>query len=323
MVVIVTGVAGYVGAHVARTLLDNGHEVLGIDNLSTGKSEFLDSRIEFFQGDICDLVFLTEVFSQINHPAKCGVVHCAGVKFPEESMHNPSKYFDINTGGTLNLLKAMELFRINSLVFSSSCSVYGNPADGKNVSEDVVLKPVSPYGYSKLLAEKAISVTSKHSELRAVSLRYFNVAGNSHDAAFDISPRNIFPNMYRSAMANSIFYVYGKDFPTPDGSCIRDYVHVTDLAIAHVAALDKILSGERMLDAYNIGSGTGFSVIEILEAFKKVCAPDFRYHFSERRAGDPSQIYADISAAKADLGWVPKNDLNKIIQSGWSAWNQS
>ena len=322
MVVIVTGVAGYIGAHVARALLENGHEVLGIDNLSTGKSGFLDSRVKFFHGDICDLAFISKVFSQIDHPDNCGVVHCAGVKFPEESMDNPSKYFEVNTGGTLNLLRAMELFRINSLVFSSSCSVYGNPSDGKNVSESAELEPVSPYGHSKMLAEKAISVTSKHSNLNAVSLRYFNVSGNSHPAAFDLSPRNIFPNMYRAATEKTNFNVYGKDFPTPDGSCIRDYVHVDDLATAHVTTLEKIMSGERLLRAYNIGSGRGFSVIEILETFKSVCFPEFKYQFSELRAGDPSQIYADISAAEADLGWVPRKDLVEIIQSGWSAWSQ-
>ena len=323
MVVIVTGVAGYVGAHVARALLENGHEVWGIDNLSTGKREFLDSRIKFFLGDICDLDFISQVFSKINYPTKCGVVHFAGVKFPEESVVNPSKYFEINTGGTLNLLRAMDLFQIRALVFSSSCSVYGNPSNGKKVSEKLELNPVSPYGHSKLLAEKVISVTSNYSELRAVSLRYFNVAGNSHPFAFDISPRNIFPNMFRAASVGSKFQVYGKDFPTPDGSCIRDYVHIDDLTQAHVTALEKIMFGESLLDAYNIGSGTGFSVIEILETFKREFVPDFRYEFSERREGDPSQIYADISAAEQDLGWVPKNDLIQIIQSGWSAWNHA
>jgi UDP-glucose 4-epimerase len=322
MVVIVTGVAGYIGAHVAKALLENGHAVIGIDNLSTGRREFLDSRINFFKGDICDLGFLTEVFSQINDLTECGVVHCAGVKFPEESMTNPSKYFEINTGGTLNLLKVMAVFNVNSLVFSSSCSVYGNPADGIAVTETMDLRPVSPYGHSKMLAENAISTTSKHSELRAVSLRYFNVAGNSHFAAFDISPRNLLPNMYRAASLNSIFKVYGNDFPTPDGSCIRDYVHIDDLASAHVKTLKSIISKKNLSHAYNIGSGSGFSVLEILENFKRVSMPDFRFEFSERRAGDPSQISADISAAKSDLGWIPRNDLTGIISSGWLAWKQ-
>jgi len=322
MTVIVTGVAGYIGSHIATALLAQGAKVIGIDNLSTGKIEFISPEIDFHRGDIRDKDFLTKVFSQIMNPEKSGVIHCAGVKFPEESMQEPTKYFDINTNGTLGLLGVMAKFQINSIVFSSSCSVYGNPTEGIPISEKSNLEPVSPYGHSKLLAERGINVISQYSKLSSVSLRYFNVAGNNHKMAYDSSMRNIMPNIYRSVTSKSIFTVFGNDYPTPDGSCVRDYIHVSDLAEAHITALAKIISGQPLLPAYNLGSSTGYSVFEIVNSFKEFCQPKFDFRVASRRPGDPAQIYADISAANSDLDWRPKFGLKEIIQSGWVAWNR-
>jgi UDP-glucose 4-epimerase len=321
MTVIVTGAAGYIGAHIATALLTQGAKVIGIDDLSTGRIDFISPEIEFYQGDVRDEVFLTKVFSRIKNPEESGVIHCAGVKFPEESLQQPTKYFDINTNGTLKLLKVMAKFQINSIVFSSSCSVYGNPTEDILISENSNLKPVSPYGYSKLLAEIGLNVISQYSNLSSVSLRYFNVAGNNHDKAYDSSMRNLMPSIYRSVTSKSIFTVFGDDYPTLDGSCVRDYVHVSDLADAHIAALARIVSGKPLLPAYNLGSSTGYSVFEIVNSFKEFCQPKFDFQVASRRPGDPAQIYADISAANSDLDWRPKFGLNEIIQSGWVAWN--
>lgn len=319
--VIVTGAAGYVGSHVCHELLSQGFEVIAIDDLSTGKREFLDARVRFFQGKVQDEKVLREAFSKLKDPSQSGVIHCAGLKFAGESVKYPLEYYENNSVAVQVLIKAMAEFSINALVFSSSCSVYGSLKDLNPVSETSELNPVSPYGRSKLFAEKIISDAMSSSELKAVALRYFNVAGNAAGVGFDISPFNLLPNLYRAISSNSIFRVFGDDYKTPDGSCVRDYVDVSLLAKAHVVALQRLFSDSPLEFAYNLGSGVGASVFEIVNAAKARIDANLRSESASARAGDPAQILADVSLAKRDLGWEHPVSIEEMVLSGWDAWN--
>ena len=321
MEMVVTGAAGYVGSHVCHELLAQGFDVIAIDDLSTGKREFLDARVKFFQGEVQDEKFLREVFSQLKDPSQSGVIHCAGLKFAGESVKYPLEYYENNSVAVQVLIKVMAEFSINVLVFSSSCSVYGSLKDLKPVSESAELNPVSPYGRSKLFAEKIISDAISASELKAVALRYFNVAGNAAGVGFDISPFNLLPNLYRAISSKSTFTVFGGDHKTPDGSCVRDYVDVSLLAKAHVVALQKLLGGKKLEFAYNLGSGIGASVFEILNAAKSGIAAELKSETASARAGDPAQILADVSLAERDLSWSHHVRIEEMVLSGWKAWN--
>jgi|LakMenEpi03Aug12_release.lakeMendotaPanAssembly.Ray.scaffolds.fasta_scaffold174902_2 UDP-glucose 4-epimerase len=321
METIVTGAAGYVGSHVCNELLNQGFDVVAIDDLSTGKKEFLDARASFFQGKVQDAEFLNNVFSQLKVPERSGVIHCAGLKFAGESVKYPLSYYENNSVAVQVLLKAMSNFSLNALVFSSSCSVYGSLKDLKPVMETAELNPVSPYGRSKLFAEKMISDAMSSSELKAVALRYFNVAGNAAGVGFDVSPFNLLPNLYRAISSNSTFSVFGGDYKTPDGSCVRDYVDVSLLAKAHVVALQKLLSEAPLEFAYNLGSGVGASVFEIVNAAKSGINSNLKSESTSARAGDPAQILADVSLAKRDLGWDHRISIEEMVISGWDAWN--
>ena len=321
MEIVVTGAAGYVGSHVCNELLTQGFEVTAIDDLSTGKREFLDARVHFFHGKVQDEKFLLKVFSQLKDPEQSGVIHCAGLKFAGESVKYPLEYYENNSIAVQILLKVMAHFSVNALVFSSSCSVYGSLKDLKPVSETAELNPVSPYGRSKLFAETMISDAIATSELNAVALRYFNVAGNIPGVGFDISPFNLLPNLYRAITAKEIFRVFGGEYSTPDGSCIRDYVDVSLLAKAHIVALQKLLIGENLEFAYNLGSGVGASVLEILSAARASVDSGLKSTIVAARGGDPSQILADVSLAARDLDWNHEVSMQEMVLSGWSAWN--
>jgi UDP-glucose 4-epimerase len=321
MQVIVTGAAGYVGSHVCHELLSQGFSVIAVDDLSAGRQAFLDLRATFFQGKVQDEKFLIDVFSRLNDPARTGVIHCAGLKFAGESVKFPLSYYENNTVAVQVLLTAMSKFSIKNLIFSSSCSVYGSLKDLKPVAETAELNPVSPYGRSKFFAEKVISDSMNSSDLKAVALRYFNVGGNVPSVGFDISPFNLFPNLYRAINSKTIFRVFGGDYSTPDGSCVRDYVDVSLLAKAHIVALQKLLAGEKLEFAYNLGSGNGSSVYQIVQAAKEVISEELTYATVSARAGDPSQILADISMAKKDLAWSHPVSIHKMVLSGWNAWN--
>ncbi len=295
--------------------------MIAIDDLSTGKRAFLDSRAAFFQGKVQDEKFLLDVFSQLKEPELSGVIHCAGLKFAGESVKYPLNYYENNSVAVQILLKAMENFSVKALVFSSSCSVYGSLKDLEPVSENAQLNPISPYGRSKLFAEKMISDAMATSELNAVALRYFNVAGNAPGVGFDVSPFNLLPNLYRAISAKDIFAIFGGDYSTPDGSCIRDYVDVSLLAKAHIVALQKLLVGASLEFAYNLGSGVGASVLEIVNAAKNGIDAGLKSAIVEARSGDPAQILADVSIAARDLEWDHRVSIQEMVLSGWNAWN--
>jgi UDP-glucose 4-epimerase len=319
--VVVTGAGGYVGSHVCHELLSLGYSVIAIDDLSTGKRDFLDSRVRFHEGKVQDLSFLAKVFASLADPVQSGVIHCAGLKFAGESVKYPLEYYENNSVAVQVLVKVMTEFSINALVFSSSCSVYGSLKDLKPVSETSELNPVSPYGRSKLFAEKIISDSMSSSKLKAVALRYFNVAGNAAGVGFDDSPFNLLPNLYRAISSKSTFTVFGGDYGTPDGSCIRDYVDVSLLAKAHIVALQKLLSGESLEFAYNLGSGVGASVLEIVNAAKSGIDANLKWSVADARSGDPAQILANVSLAARDLEWNHRVSIQEMVLSGWNAWN--
>lgn len=319
--VVVTGAAGYIGAHICQELLAQSFDVIAIDDLSTGRQEFLRPGVTFFQGKVQDERFLMDVFSKFKTPAPTGVIHCAGFKFAGESVKHPIAYYENNTSAMQVLLKVMTDFSIQSLVFSSSSSVYGSLKELRAVTESAELNPVSPYGRSKLFAEHIILDAMATSSLKAVALRYFNVAGNSPDVGFDTSPFNLMPNIYRAISTKNKFTVFGGDYKTPDGSCIRDYVDVSVLARAHINTLQKLVAGEELKFAYNLGSGSGASVLEIVSAAKRIIDNDLKAVIVKARRGDPAQILADDSLARQDLGWQHQVSIEDMLLSGWNAWN--
>jgi len=321
MEIVVTGAAGYIGSHICHELLTQGFDVIAIDDLSTGKLAFLNPKAAFFQGKVQDEKFLFEVFSQLKDPFQTGVIHCAGLKFAGESVKHPLDYYENNSVAVQVLLKVMANFSVKTLVFSSSCSVYGSLKDLKPVSETAELNPVSPYGRSKLFAEKMISDEIVSSALKAVALRYFNVAGNAPAVGFDVSPFNLLPNLYRAICSKEVFTIFGGEYNTPDGSCVRDYVDVSLLAKAHIVALQKLLAGERLDFAYNVGSGVGASVFQIVSAAKLGIDKDLKSVTVEARRGDPAQILADVSLAARDLNWRHDVSIEDMVLSGWRAWN--
>jgi UDP-glucose 4-epimerase len=321
--IIVTGVAGYIGAHIAAQVLEEGHSVIGVDNLSTGQLKFIDPRINFYQGDVANSHFLNSVFEKIAHPAEAGVIHCAGLKFAGESVKNPMAFYEANSLSVLALLKSMKLANITKLVFSSSCSVYGQVQTSTPVDESAELRPISPYGRSKLIAEMMIGDSVNEGWLRAVSLRYFNVVGNSNIAAYDTSVFNLFPNLYRAIHNQLELPVFGINYDSRDGSCVRDYVHVSDLTKAHLVAFDKLSKGLNLEFAYNLGSGVGYSVLEIIRVASQQIETGLKYKIESARNGDPAEIRADVRLAARDLDWSNLRGLDEMLKDGWTAWQKN
>lgn len=322
MQVFITGVAGYIGAHVANCFLESGYEVVGIDNLSTGKKDFIDKRIKFIFGDVQDPDSLDQALSILANPQLSAVIHCAGLKFAGESVKRPLEFYENNTFATLKLLEAMSKFDIRRLVFSSSCSVYGNIDSENLVNEAHQTLPVSPYGKSKYYAEEIIRDFANLGRLKAISLRYFNVAGNGPIGAYDISKFNLFPNLYRAIENKAKLTIFGDDYNTFDGTCVRDYVDVVALSEAHVLAASKLENSEDNYSIYNIGTAEGFSVKQIFDLAKKSISPELTYLIAPRREGDPSQIRADVNKAKTELSWENTVSCEQMLISGWEAWNR-
>lgn len=310
---LVTGGAGYIGSHVARALLEDGRQVVVLDDLSSGRKEFVPQGCIFEQGTLLDAGFLEEVFAR---HAVVGVIHLAGFKYAGLSVEWPVHTYSQNVTGTVNLLAAMEKHSVGSLVFSSSAAVYGNAAE-EFVTESTAPNPQSPYGETKLIGEWLIACQGRATGLRHTSLRYFNVVGSGDPSVSDTSPHNLFPLVFRALRAGASPKIYGTSFATPDGSCIRDYVHVADIATAHVAAARKLHDGVELAATYNLGSGTGSSVREIMAEMAAVTGIDFSPQLCDPRAGDPARIVASGELAYGDFGWQPRHTLKEMIASAW------
>jgi UDP-glucose 4-epimerase len=308
----VTGGAGYIGAHVARKLLESGREVVVVDDLSTGFESFVPPEAAFVPRRIHDLT--ADDLRGID-----GVVHLAALKYAGLSVQEPLRFYRNNVDGMAALLETMIGADVNRLVYSGSCSVYGTPA-AEHVDEDTPTGPESPYGETKLLGEwLARDVAAVH-PLRYTSLRYFNVVGSAYAEVYDASPHNLFPIVFRAIDAGVPPKVHGDDYPTPDGSCIRDYIHVGDLADAHVLAADRLDRGDALPHAYNIGTGTGASVLQVVDAVRRTLDIALPVDIGPRRAGDPARIIADGTRARDELGWTPTADLDDMVRDAWASW---
>ncbi len=313
---LVTGGAGYIGAQGVRALSAAGMVPVVVDNLSSGLRGFVPDGVEFVAGDILDTDLLARVMTE--HSC-AGVIHIAGFKYAGVSVQRPLHTYAQNVTGTASVLAAMERAGVDSIVFSSSAAVYGTP-DGDLVDEDSPKRPESPYGESKLIGEWLINdVARSRDGFRGVSLRYFNVVGSDTDEVYDASPHNLFPLVIEALLDGRTPRIYGDDYPTPDGTCIRDYVHVGDLAISHVAAARALDEGRPLRPAYNLGSGEGLSVRQIMDAMARVTGIDFQPELAPRRPGDPARIVATGEAAAADLDWRMRHSVDEMVASAWSA----
>ena len=311
--VLVTGGAGYIGAHVAAELLKSGYGIRIYDDFSNGLHRRVDGKFrDIVDGDMLDRVKLLAALDGID-----AVIHLAAKKSVEESVKDPLKYYENNVGGTLNLLGAMAAKGVKQLVYSSSAAVY-SPNDKEAVLEDDPTAPLSPYGASKLLAEQLISSVGSAEQISNISLRYFNVVGSNVAEFGDNSKDNLVPKVFLALKNSKRPQIYGSDYPTPDGTCIRDYIHVQDLALAHLAALKKVESGY-ISQVYNVGSGKGYSVKEMMDQISKSLGRDINPEVSQARAGDSPKLIASIDKIKEQLGWSPKASLEEMIDSAWQA----
>ena len=315
----VTGGAGYIGSHVVRELLASGRDVVVLDDLSTGVESFVPSHVPVVRGSIDDPVALAAALDGGGVPVD-GVVHVAGFKYAGVSVSKPLETYRRNVVGTVTLLELMAAAGVPRLVFSGSAAVFGTPAE-ELVTEDTPHAPESPYGASKDMGERIIAdALVAAPDLSAVTLRYFNVVGSSFPDVWDVSPYNLFPAVMRALVAGETPKVSGTDYPTPDGSCVRDYIHVGDIALAHVAAAAALEDGRSLLPAYNLGSGDGLSVFEIMDAFRRVTGIDFTPDRRERRPGDPARIVASGEMAARDLGWAMRHTVDDMVRTAWDSW---
>jgi UDP-glucose 4-epimerase len=311
--VLVTGGAGYIGAHVAAELLNEGYSVRIYDDFSNGLHKRVDGKFrDIVEGDILDREKLLQAMQGVD-----AVIHLAAKKAVEESVKNPLKYYENNVGGTLNLLAAMSAKGAKTIVFSSSAAVY-SPNDKDAVEETDPTVPLSPYGATKLLSEELISSVGNAEKISHVSLRYFNVVGSAIPAFGDNSKDNLVPKVFLALKNGKRPEIYGSDYPTPDGTCIRDYIHVQDLAKAHVAALKKAESGFTSA-VYNVGSGKGYSVREMMNQISQTLGKDINPQESPARAGDSPKLIASIKKIEQELGWKPTATLKEMIDSSWAA----
>lgn len=329
MKILVTGGTGYIGAHTVVELMNSGFDVDIIDNLNNSKEEVVDAiakitgkRPLWFNIDLCDANKIKNYFSKHKPDA---VVHFAAHKAVGLSVEQPLAFYRNNLLSLINLLQCCVEAKCNNFVFSSSCSVYADP-DKLPIDENAPVKTAkSPYGNTKKIGEEIITDTVKSSSLQAVSLRYFNPVG-SHDSALigelpTTMPLNVMPIITQVAIGKrKQFVVFGNDYPTPDGSCIRDYIHVVDVAKAHVTAVMRLLNkkNKSAYEVFNLGTGKGFSVLELIQAFEKTTGQKLNYTIEGRRAGDVTAVYADTALANTVLGWHTERDLNDMIRTAWN-----
>jgi UDP-glucose 4-epimerase len=312
---LVTGGAGYIGAHVVRALLEAGLEPIVVDDLSSGHREFIPAHVPFVHGSILDGSLLLRAME--DH-AVTGVIHVAGFKYAGVSVQRPLHTYEQNVTGTAVLLGAMQERDVDRIVFSSSAAVYGTP-DVDLVTEETPKSPASPYGETKLIGEWLLADQGVATGLRHTSLRYFNVVGSGDVSLTDTSPHNLFPLVFDALVDGRTPQINGDDYPTPDGTNVRDYIHVADLAVSHVAAARRLDAGEPLDAAYNLGSGEGVSVGQIMSAIARITGIEFTPTIAPRRAGDPPRIVASGESAARDLDWKMRHTLDEMVSSAWDA----
>jgi UDP-glucose 4-epimerase len=333
MKILVTGGTGYIGSHTVVELQQSGYDVVIIDNLSNSKLEVLDAiqlitgiRPEFEKIDMTDNKALSYFFDRYMVD---GIIHFAALKAVSESVERPLNYYSNNIGSMVNLLSEINRKEIGFLVFSSSCTVYGQP-ENLPVNENApVQRPLSPYGNTKRICEEIMEDISKISDLKAISLRYFNPIG-AHESALIGElplgvPNNLVPYITQTAIGiRHYLRVFGNDYNTPDGTPIRDYIHVVDLAQAHVVAINRLFSKQNKSDyeIFNLGTGQGSSVLEVIRSFEKVSGEELNYKIEARRPGDVEKVWADTTLANVELGWKAQRDLDDMMRSAWN-WEKA
>jgi len=313
---LLTGGAGYIGAHVLRALHDAGHDVVVLDNLSTGLRRKVSEGVPFVEASILDTDAVTVALR--DHRID-GVIHLAAKKAVGESVARPHYYFEQNVLGMMSLLEAVAAAKVHRFVLSSSAAVYGSP-EGELITEDAPTLPLNPYGQTKLAQEWLLrDASDAGGELSWTALRYFNVAGAGADDLGDTGVFNLIPMALRALDQHQAPQVFGTDYPTADGSCVRDYIHVQDLAQAHVSAVARTEQPQRR-DVFNVGRGVGFSVLEVLDAVRTAMGTEFAHEVTARRAGDPARLVAAVDRIERELGWAASRDLTAMVSSAWSAW---
>ena len=321
MNILVTGGAGYVGSHCVRNLCEAGHSVVVYDHLEVGHRQAVDPRARLVVGDLGDATLLGNTLSEGSFDA---VMHFAALADVNESVNHPLRYYRNNVVNSIRLLEAMRDHDVKRLVFSSSCAVYGIPP-AVPISEDMPKNPVNPYGRTKLAIEWAIQDSAAAWGLGATALRYFNAAGAAEDGTIgeDHDPEShLIPRVLKVALGQGEqLSIFGVDYPTPDGSCVRDYIHVEDLGDIHRMAVDTQPEGR--FRCYNVGTGRGVSVKELIEAAREVTGCDIPATSAPRREGDPPELYADPARAMSDLGWKPKyTEIRRTLETAW-AWHRA
>ncbi len=316
MNILVIGGAGYIGSHMVKMLIEHGHDVTVLDNLSTGHKDAIHPSAKFMFGDLAN----SHQLNQALMPGFDGVMHFASFIQVGESISHPGKYYRNNLSNTLNLLDEMVATGNKQLIFSSTAAIFGNP-EYTPIDESHSCHPINPYGRTKLMVEQALADYDRAYGLRSISLRYFNAASATPDAS--IGERHdpethLIPLVLHTAQGRREYIqVFGNDYDTPDGTCIRDYIHVDDLCTAHLLALNALASGA-LSNTYNLGNGQGFSVNEIIAEAKKITGRNISVHIAPRRPGDPARLIADSSKAFRELGWQPKHaDIERIIEDAW------
>jgi UDP-glucose 4-epimerase len=319
---LITGGAGFIGSVLTAYLLDRGYEVVVVDDLSTGHNKAIDPRVSFIQASILDKPTLVKALAGVDT-----VIHCAAKSLVKESVSKPQLYEQINTEGTKVLLEAMSEANVSNIIFSSTAAVYGD-SKIQPILESSEIKPVNPYGQSKIDAERLISKFCS-SGFAATTFRYFNVAGSYQSSAGQLhvedhkNETHLIPKIMKNYIQNKEMAqveIYGDSWPTNDGSCIRDYLHVTDLAAAHLLVLDALEVGKNQV--FNLGSGTGYSVFEVIDGIEKVVGDKLNKVITPNRPGDPAVLLADIDKARKELGWIPKANLNQIVFDSWQGVKQ-
>ena len=328
--ILVTGGTGYIGSHTVVELQKKGFEVIIVDNLSNSHANVVD-KIEQISGirpvfenfDLTDTLKTNDFFNR--HSDLNGIIHFAAFKAVGESVNDPLMYYRNNLGSLLNILENMKVHQIDNLVFSSSCTVYGQPEVLPVSEESPILKAMSPYGNTKQISEDIITDTSKATNVKAILLRYFNPIG-AHDSVLIGElplgiPNNLVPFITQTAIGiREKLSVFGSDYNTTDGTAIRDYIHVVDLAQAHVVAVERMINhqGKKDVEIFNLGTGNGFSVLEVINSFEKVSGQKLNYKIVGRRAGDIEIVYADTTFANKELGWKAKKTLDEMMLSAWN-----
>jgi UDP-glucose 4-epimerase len=323
MAILVTGGAGYIGSHSVLTLQKAGYEVIVLDNLVYGHQDLVDEvlKVKLIVGSTCDRALLREVFA--NHQIDA-VMHFAAYAYVGESVTEPAKYYENNVVGTLTLLEAMLEANVKTFVFSSTCATYGVP-DAVPITEDQSQNPINPYGATKLMVERILQDFNHAYDFRSVCLRYFNAAGADPEGNLgeDHNPEtHLIPLVLQTALGQrDSVSVFGTDYDTPDGTCLRDYIHVLDIAQAHILAL-KYLLNDGATDVFNLGNASGFSVKEVIETARKITGKEIKVEFGDRRPGDPPALVGSGAKAQKILGWQPAySNLDDIISHAWQ-WHQ-